>query len=702
MTEELSYACSVDIGGTFTDCTLADSDGRVVTSKARSTPETDFQRGFFDSIRRAASKMSEDIDSLMSKLVRLTHGTTVATNAVVEKEGAKVGVLTTVGHEDTLTMMRGRGRVSGEPPENLLRVAEMRRPDPVVPRNLVEGVTERVDHEGSVVVPMDESELETAVDDLLAQDVDGIAVSFLWSFKNPKHEKRAAEIIRDRADGDFFVSLSHQISPTMGEYERTVATAINTIVGPLVEDYIEDIEQRLRQEFDFDGTFLLMGANGGCFTPAQASKNPIMMIGSGPVGGLKGCQHEVSEMQEVENVLATDMGGTSFELGVLSDGRPLVQNTSLVQKYAYNIPKLDVESIAAGGGSIADVEEERITVGPESVGAHPGPACYNRGGRVPTVTDANMYLGYINPEATFGTDEIQPSADKAEEVLEDVGAALELGPQEFAASVFEIANTKMANLIEKNVIGRGYDPRDFHVISYGGAGPLHASSYAKELDARSIVVPGEISPVWSAYGILNTDIRQEFTEEVVFLEPLDFGDIENKLAQLEETGRDKLAAEGIDSDDVRFDRYALMRYEGQKHEVEVPINDSVTTADDMIERYNNEYRQRYSDAATFPEGRVEIESFRVEPIVPVEKYERATEELDGRVPETARKGQRDVYWPSIDSREATDVYSGQDLRPGNEIQGPTVIDMPNTGIVVRDGQKVTMNEFRDFVIETEG
>lgn len=698
----MQYVGAIDIGGTFTDCTLMNADGTVYTSKARSTPEDDFHSGFFESIERAGAKAGEDIDSLMDQLVRITHGTTVATNAIVENEGADVGLLTTYGHEDTLVMMRGRGRVTGEPPENTLKIAEMRRPDPLVPRDRTKGVTERVDDEGDVVVELDENELDVAVDELLAADVDGITVSFLWSFKNPDHEARASEVIKEKVGDDVFLSLSHEVSPSLGEYERTVATAVNSIVGPLVEEYIVNIETTLREEYKFDGTFLLMGANGGCYTPGQATDLPIMLIGSGPVGGLKGSERVAEEWANVGNVLATDMGGTSFELGILREGRPLVQDETVLQKYTYNVPKLDVESIGAGGGSIAKVSEDRIEVGPQSAGADPGPACYGRGGTQPTVTDADLFLGFIDPAATFGTGELQPSTDLAQDALERVGDELGQSPREFASGIFEVTNTMMANLIEKNVIGRGYDPRDFHVISYGGAGPIHASSYANKLDVESIVVPGEVSPVWSAYGILNTDIRQEVEQEVVHLQPFDTEAIEEDFRELEDHGREALVAEGVDAGEVSFERYALMRFEGQYHELEIPIPATVDDADEIADRFISEYQERYSAAALFSEARAEIQSIRVEPVAEVQKFDRATYSTTDSIPDRALKGTRDIHWPGIGRTVETDVYDGTELQPGAVIEGPTVVDMSNTVIVVHDNQTIRQNEYRDFVIKTRG
>lgn len=697
----MEYVGAVDIGGTFTDCTLVDETGEVTTSKVRSTPEDDFQSGFFTSIERAGEKAGEGPVDIFDKLQRLTHGTTVATNAIVENQAADIGVLTTKGHEDTLDMMRGLGRVTNEPPENILKVAEMRKPDALVSSNRIKGIPERIDSEGDVVSQLNEADVEAAVQELLAEDVDGIAVSYLWSFQNADHEVRTAEIIDELAE-DVFVSLSHEVSPTLGEHERSTATAINGMVGPLVETYISDIRTTLEKDYGFDGTFLLMGANGGSYPVEWAADFPIMLIGSGPVGGLKGSQR-LAQSQELPNVIATDMGGTSFELGILRDYRPLVQEKTTLQKYFYDIPKLDVKSIGAGGGSIATASEDRITVGPESAGADPGPACYGRGGDAPTVTDANLLLGFIDPNSEFGTDALSPSKELAEEAIENLADNLGQSPLETAGGIFDVVNAKMANLIENEIIGQGYDPRNFHVISYGGAGPIHASSYAQKLEAESIIVPGEISPVWSSYGIVNADIRRELEQETVYMEPFDAEQLEEEFRELEATGEGQLEDEGIDPERLHFERYALMRFEGQAHELEIPVPSTgidEDVVDDLTTRFGEEYRERYSAAALFPEARLEIRGIRVEPTVPVETFERSEVSAAETGADASPKGTRDIFWPSKGRKVETEVYDGLGLTAGGTVEGPAVVDMPNTSVVVRDGQQLEKDSYNDMEIST--
>lgn len=691
--------CAVDIGGTFTDCVLIDEAGEVTTAKAPSTD--DIVGGFFDSIDTAAEKLGYDLDDVFENAIRLAHGTTVSTNMIVEGEGAKTGLITTKGHEDAIRMMRGRGRVTGEPSENVFRVAEVDKPDPIIPKELIAGVPERVDSNGDVVVELDEDTTRAAVRELVEEGVDAIAVSLLWSFRNSSHEDRIRTIVREE-DPDVYVSCSHEVSATLGEYERTVATCINSIVGPGTTEYLDDLEDNLDEQFRYDDPFLLMQCNGGTAPGERAADAPIMLIGSGPVGGLRASARLV-EGRESENIIATDMGGTSFEVGIVQEGEPLAQDQTIIESYPYNIAKLDIESIGAGGGSIAWVDEHStsLRVGPESVGANPGPACYRRGGERPTVTDADLLLGYIDPEARIG-EHITPSEDRAYEEMEGLAEELGLGVRQTARGIYDVVNTKMANLMQNKVIGRGYDPRDFSLVSYGGAGPIHAASYSSELGADSVVVPGEISPVWSAYGISHSDVQYELEEEVIMLEPLDIDGLQEVFDEMESTGREMLRESGVGESDAAFNRVAKMRYEGQVHELNVQVPDGPfdeAAVDTIVSRFERQYEQRYSPAARLPEARAEIVTLRSEPVGTVAKFERQSVDLSEATPDSnAEKASRDVYLSENRSAVEVDVYDGAKLQSGNSIDGPAIIDLNNTSIVAHEGQHVSVDEYHDFEI----
>lgn len=468
------YVLSIDVGGTFTDCVVIDDAGQVTIAKARSTPSDNFKSGFFASIEAAAAQLGVDPAEVMENAIRISHGSTVSTNIMVQRSGARVGMITTKGHEGTLHLAKGMGRIHGEPVENLLHIAKGRKPVPLVPPDMILGVAERIDVDGDVIIGLDEEEVQEAIARLRDAGVEAIACGFLWSFANPVHEQRVRELIEE-SGLDVYTSLSHEVSPSLGEYERFTATAINAIVGPSTEAYLADVEAEL-QERRYAGPFQIMQSNGGTATPEKVKKYPILLIGSGPVGGLAACA-QASEYLGSENIIATDMGGTSFEVGLVVDGAPLVQEESVIDKYVYRIPKLDVTSIGAGGGSIASVDEinETLQVGPRSAGADPGPACYGFGGTEPTVTDADLLIGYIDPDSTFGSGSQSGFGLDREAAYAAVGALAErvgLPVIEVARGIVDIAENKMTNLIENELVGRGFDPRDFVATAYGGAGPL--------------------------------------------------------------------------------------------------------------------------------------------------------------------------------------------------------------------------------------
>lgn len=693
-----SYVCAVDTGGTFTDCFLIDDEGEVTTAKTLTTHEEGLETGFFRSIDTAAAQVGYDEGEIFDDVIRLAHGTTVATNTVVEGAGVTTGLITTQGHEDSIRMMRGVGRATGEPAENIFRVLDVEKPDPVVSPDLVRGVPERVDSDGEVVAPLDEDAARQAVHELVDAGVEAIAISLLWSFKHPAHERRIHELV-DEVAPDVYVSCSHVVAPSVGEYERTVATCLNSIVGPRTARYVAAITARLEEQLSYDGELLLMQCNGGTARSEAVTDTPLTLVGSGPVGGLRGCERLV-ETVGTPDVIATDMGGTSFELGVIEDGSPLRADETVIRKYRYNLPRLDVKSIGAGGGSIAHIDPDSgsLRVGPRSAGAEPGPACYGRGGEQPTVTDANLLLGYVDPDARLGA-EITPDPDLARTALDTLAGELGLTVDETARGIYEVINTKMANLMQTEIIGRGFDPREFALVSYGGAGPIHATAYGSALGIDRVIVPGDISPVWSAYGIAQSDIRYRFDEEIALVEPFDAEAIETAFSNLETQAEETLAAANLDSAQVETRRIAKMRYENQINDLEVRFPAPVTESRfaDVFDRFETEYDRRYSPAARLEEARAQIITLRLEARIPVEQFQREEQSGDDRTPpESAHKPDRPVYVGADTGRVPVDVYDGTELRTGNELSGPAIVDMPDTSIVVHEGQTASVTEHRDF------
>jgi N-methylhydantoinase A len=702
-----TLTAAVDIGGTFTDCIIVADDGRVAYGKALSSPADDFQSGFFGSLEAAAGQLGHSNEDLFDSLLKLiSHGSTVATNIVVEERGANVGLLTTLGHEDTLQMMRGVGRITGEPPENILKITETFKPTPLVPRHHVAGLVERVDSIGKVLVELDEAGLREAVTALAADGCDAFAVALLWSIQNPAHELRAREIINEIAP-DAFVSVSHEISKSVGEYERTVATVINALVGPRTSQYLNTLDDRLA-ELGFEDGLMLMQSHGGMVPLQQGRRLPVLTIGSGPVGGLVGTQRLAADLG-VPDVIATDMGGTSFDVGLLKDGEPLVALDTTLGKWNYRVPAVEVLSIGAGGGSIAWVDPQgtSLRVGPHSASSNPGPACYGRGGEEPTVSDANLVLGYVDPEVVFGTAadgrSIHPDRDLAEAAIARVAEPLGLSVVDAALGIVEIANTKMANLLENVVIGRGFDPRDFLLVSYGGSGPLHAAGYARALGIDRIAIPGEVASVWSAFGIALSDVRYHAEHDVALLSPFDPAAMQSAYEELEaELLEDSAGERERAGAAVQIRRHARMRYEWQRNELEVelPLGDldeaALTTATGDFE---SAYGERYGSAALLPGARLEITSLRAEVLIPVGASKAARQTGQGAA--GAEKTTRLVAFERGADPSPTKVYDGNGLLADQVVPGPAVIDLPTTGIVVPAGAKVTRSPAGDFILTFE-
>ncbi|HVX33695.1 MAG TPA: hydantoinase/oxoprolinase family protein [Solirubrobacterales bacterium] len=699
--------CGVDIGGTFTDCVLVDEDGRVAYGKALSSPADSFKSGFFGSIESAGDQLGLGAGELYTKMDRLiSHGSTVATNIVVERKGAAIGLITTRGFEDTVRTMRGLGRPTGEPPENLLRFAETRKPEPLVPIERTFGVAERIDSDGDVVVALDEEAVAAAADALVAAGVETIAIAFLWSVRNDAHERRAREIVAERAP-DVFVTISSEISKSVGEYERFVATLINSYVGPVTSTYLHGVQDRL-VDVGFAGELHIMQCHGGMVPLGLGADRPIFTIGSGPVGGLIGCARVADDLGR-RDIIASDMGGTSFDVGIIKDGEPLAADDTLLGKWRYRVPAVEVISIGAGGGSIAWIDElgGGLRVGPQSASSLPGPCCYDRGGEEPTVTDADLILGYIAPEATFGSKGerggFKPRRDLAEKAIkEKIADPLGLSVTDAALGIVEVANAKMAAALENEIIGRGFDPRDFVLMSYGGAGPFHAAGYAASLGVDTIVVPGEAASVWSAFGISQADIRYQYESSVVLIEPFDVDRVRRSFEELEGQAREALN-QREDAGDFEFRRFARMRFQWQRHELEMSFPAGAidaSTLEEVKREFVDIYTDRYGEVALLPGAAVEIVSIRLEPAIAMgsENLDR----LDVAEGEEFAKGTRPVYFERGAGAVAAAAYNGDAMPLGEVVEGPAVIDLAITGIVVPPGTKCERRATGDFVMTLGG
>ena len=395
----MKYFCGVDTGGTFTDCAVIDESGKTTIAKRPSTPE-DYSAGLFNALEACAERIGISLESLLENTEHLFLGTTVGTNALVQMQGAKTGLITTRGHRDSLAIMRSAGRSAGLPVEKLLHVSRHQKPPPLIPRRLIREVSERMDWKGAVFLDLNESEAEQAIGCLVEEGTEAIGICLLWSIVNPEHEKKLKAMVR-RFAPDIFVSCSHELIAKRGEYERAVGTAINCFIGPTMKEYVEKIEKRASLN-GYTKPILMLQVTGGVVPSREVIQTPLYTIGSGPAAGVTGSCFLANALGH-ENIIVTDMGGTSFESGIIFKGNPLTASETIINQYVFSMPRLDVESIGSGGGSILWVDEisGTLKVGPESAGADPGPACYGKGNR-PTITDANLVLGYLNPDNFLG------------------------------------------------------------------------------------------------------------------------------------------------------------------------------------------------------------------------------------------------------------------------------------------------------------
>ena len=695
-----AYLCGIDIGGTFTDCVVVDEAGRVTAGKAPSTP-ADFAQGLIAALEVVAAKLGKRPEELCRAFATLAHGTTVGTNAIVQKKGVKVGLITTKGHNDVIHIMRGSRGLTGRDIRLVVHIPESRKPDPIVPKYLIEGVSERVDCFGKVVVDLNEEEAERAIRRLVAEEVEALAICFLWSFLTPGHERRVKEMAQAIAPA-LFVTCSSDLVPKWGEYERTAAVALNAYIGPLVTGYLARVDERARA-LGYRHPLHITQCAGGTIPVAKAMEAPLLTLDSGPVAGVTGSSY-AGGLMGYPNVITTDMGGTSFDVGIVHGGKPAFSYRSIVHQYEYYLSKVDIQVIGAGGGSMARIDEATgaFRVGPESAGADPGPVCYGRGGTVPTVTDADLVLGYLDPD-NFAGGAIALDRDAAAAALAALGARLGLGPDETASGIARIVEFQMADLIRKATIQKGHDPRDFVLFAFGGAGPAHAGVFARELGVSTVIVPQrETASVWCAFGAAAADLLHVHERVDIMRSPFDAAAIDAVLAALKARGDADLAADGVAPADRRF-RFALdMRHKGQINEVEVELEgDSVARRglDALGAEFRRRYEALYGRGAALPGARLEIVTFRCRASGETPKPLLAAAETGDAAPGAdARRPSRPVYWAEWERRAETPVYDGARLRPGNCVAGPAVVDMEVATAVVHPEQTLSVDPYGNFVI----
>lgn len=691
----------IDIGGTFTDLVTIDENGSVSISKVPSTPD-DFARGVTDVIDVLRDDTEGDAKASFRDITSFTLGTTIATNAMITRSGGTIGLLTTVGHGDLLSLMRVFGRVAGLSSQHIQSYALTDKPRPIVPRTLVEEVTERVDCFGDVVVGLDEGETLAAIERLIENGVDGLAVSFLWSFLNSDHERRVRTIANDRFP-ELPVVLASDVVPKIGEYERTVTTVVNAYLTPVLGEHLDHIGDALRRR-GLDTPLLIMHSTGGVGTEGFTRENAARTLASGPAGGVIGAQR-LGEMIGHENIVCTDVGGTSFDVGLVAGGRPVTTPTTTIDQYVMYLPSIDIVSIGMGGGSIVRAADGSIAVGPESAGADPGPACYGQGGTLPTLTDADVLLGYIAPDRFLGG-KIGLDRSLAEEAFRaHVAGPLKTSVPDAAAAVFAISNAKMADLIRKATVERGLDPRDFVLYAYGGLGPLHAPYYGIDLGVKSVVVPlGEISSVFSAYGIATSDIQHIFEASDPMNEPYDVARINANVSRLDELAHAQLETDGVGAEARHLRYFIEMRYKGQLFELSVPLpsNHLDSSAVDQISAaFQRTYVDTYGPASLLSGGKTEIIAFRVEAIGRRKRPQHAKASSRSGAPAVLVE-HRDVYWPEYGSYRSSPVFDGHSLSPGTPLVGPAVLDLATSTALVPPDWVCEADDLGNLVLNSGG
>jgi len=675
----------VDSGGTFTDVSLFDTvTGRISVWKVASTP-VDPSRGIADGVAEALALAAAPPESV----TYFGHGTTVATNALIQHRGVPTGLITTDGFRDLLEIGRQKR------PD--LYDLQADKPPALVPRDLRLEVPERVRHDGSVETPLNEAALRSAVRQLRAAGVAAVAVCFLYSFIRPQHEAAALRILHDEFP-EAFACVSHQVAPEFREYERMSTTVVNAYLGPVMQFYIERLGGRL-SAMGMRATPHLTQSNGGVIGFGQAARLPVRTVLSGPSTGVIGAA-ETGRVAGYSELITFDMGGTSTDVALLSGGVCKLATEATVHGYPIKAPMLDIHTVGAGGGSIAYVDSGGLLkVGPRSAGADPGPVCYGRGAVEPTVTDANVVLQTLNPAYLLGG-RMAVRQDLAHAAIERLAARLGLDVMATAQGIVSVVTANMARAIRVISVQRGYDPRDYTLVAFGGAGPLHAARLAKELDIGRILVPRNPG-ILCAMGLLLTDLRADFaTTALRVLSPAVLPDIVAAFDALATQAGAWFAAEGIARQAQRVSRTVDMRYAGQNYELPIAVPDGAigpATLDLLAERFEAAHRQAYGFVAE--EDPVQLVTFRLEAtgVVPKASFER--HEDCGPDASAAVIARRDVWLPEAGGFVSCTVYDRDRLRAGNRVHGPAVIEQMDATTLVLPDMVARVEPHLNFVME---
>jgi N-methylhydantoinase A len=677
---------ATDIGGTFTDLVFVTPDGEVVTGKSHTTP-AQYEQGVMDVISAAGIQPSE--------FASFVHGTTIVINAITERKGAKVGLLTTEGFRDIIEIGRGHR------PDffNL----EYRKPEPFVPRYLRREIRERINYKGVETAPLDLSGLPAILDDFRAEGVEAIAISFINSYANPAHEEATLAKVKELWP-EVSVVASHQITREWREYERTNTVVLSAYVQPVAHRYLDRLTSAL-YDAGMRCTPYIMQSNCGVDTVKSARQIPITMVESGPASGIWGAA-ALGRLIGEPDAIAIDIGGTTAKCGLITGGQVKLNTNYVIERretwagYPAMVPVVDLVEIGNGGGSIAWVDDfQRLHVGPQSAGAVPGPVSYGLGGTEATTTDANLALGRINPHYFCGGT-IEADMDAVDRALDKLAATLDTDRREAARGIVRIANNNMVNAIKLISVNRGHDPRDFALLAFGGGGGMHACALAKELSIKKVVIPRQ-SSVFSAWGMLLSDLRRDYllTQIVDLLDPGAAKQLDQTLKQLEDKALREYAAEDIDPSRVSFLRYARCRYQNQEHSVEIVLPDGEITAQQIEairERFDTDYEREYTYRLDAP---VELVEYHLVALGEVDKLKPEKYPTTGRKLDDAIKERREVDYVEAGIQEAT-IYDGDALEPGMAFEGPAIIEESGATTVIPPGLPCQVDEYGNYQIHT--
>jgi N-methylhydantoinase A len=677
-----------DIGGTFTDLVFLDeTTGHLGMAKASTTPRN-FADGVIETLHKAAVRVPDT--------TFFVHGSTVIINALTERKGARTALITTQGFRDVLEI----GRANRPDLYNMYYT----KPRPFVPRYLRLEVRERLTYKGEELEPLSEEDVRKAVQVCQQEGVQAIAVCFLHSYANPSHEERCGEIIRQLAP-EMPVTLSHTITQEWREYERTNTAVLNSYVLPTARFYLDNLERNLAQ-LGMARVYHIMQSNGGTVTFDMGKRAPINTCESGPVAGVIGAA-VIGQLIGERNVISFDVGGTTAKTSLVENGQPRITTEYKIEwrrdfaGYPILAPTIDIVEIGAGGGSIAWVDAAgALKIGPVSAGADPGPACYGRGGDQPTVTDANVLAGRINPQYFLGG-EIPLDVEKARRAVQPIAGHFGISPEQAAMGIIRLADANMVNALKLVSVRRGYDPRDFVLIAFGGGGAMHAGALARELRVKKIIIPNEPA-VFSAWGMLMTDLRQDFIRTTIRrTDQISPAELTGIYAQMETQAMQNLREQHVGPERVVFQRYSDMRYVGQEHTVKVPLPGGTLTAaqlPEIIERFHQVHEHAYTFRL---ESGVEFVNYHLTAFGTVEKPELKKLDGQGGSFQAARKGQRRVNFDELGYHECP-IYERSRLPVGAELAGPLVVEEPAATTVVFPDQQVTRDDYGFLHIEMRG